>query len=51
MVGNVILLVINSPAFVLASLADWAYWPGAVFALVDSLTVVRFGVVGNILLA
>jgi hypothetical protein len=35
----------------LAGLADWAWWPGAVFALVDGFTSGRLWIVGNILLA
>jgi hypothetical protein len=29
-------LVLNSPAFILACLVFWAWWPGAVLALVNS---------------
>jgi hypothetical protein len=50
-VGSVVLLVLNSPAFVLAGLADWAWWPGAVLALVDGLASSRFWISGNVLLA
>jgi hypothetical protein len=38
-VGHIVVLVLDSPAFVLAGLADWAWWPGAVLALVDGLAV------------
>jgi hypothetical protein len=32
---NVVLLVVNSPACILASLIDWTWRPCAIFALVD----------------
>jgi hypothetical protein len=35
----------------LASLVLWAWWPGAVLALIDGLAIVALGVVGNVLLA
>jgi hypothetical protein len=50
-VGCIVLLVLNSPAFILAGLADWAWWPGAVLALVDGLASSRFWISGNVLLA
>ena len=50
-VGGVVLLVLNSPAFVLAGLANWAWWPGAVLALVDGRAAEGLGVVGHVLLA
>jgi len=34
-VGSIVVFVVNSPAFVLAGLVLWAWWPGAVLALVD----------------
>jgi hypothetical protein len=46
--GDVVLLVIDGPAFVLTGLADWAWWPGAVFADVDWFALLN--VAGNILL-
>ena len=48
---DIVVLVLDGPAFVLAGLADWAWWPGAVLALVDGTASERFRVFGNVLLA
>jgi len=48
---GIVVFVLNSPAFVLAGLANWAWWPGAVLALVNSLASGRSWIMGNILLA
>jgi hypothetical protein len=50
-VGSEILSVVNSPTFVLASLALRAWWPGAVLALLHGGAVEATRVMGNILLA
>ena len=45
---NVMLLVVDSPTFILAGLADWAWWPGAVLADINSFALCSVG--SNILL-
>ena len=50
-VGGVVLLVLDGPALVLARLADWAWWPGAVFALRNGAAGELGWVFGNVLLA
>jgi hypothetical protein len=51
---SIILLVLNSPALVLAGLSSWAWWPGAVLALINSSAFLKIWVViwimGNVLL-
>ena len=48
---NVVFLVVNSPAFVLAGLSDWAWWPCAVLALVNSITTEALWIMSNVLFA
>jgi len=50
-VRSIVLLVINSPAFVLAVLSNWAWWPGAVLAHVDGFASEALWIMGNVLLA
>jgi hypothetical protein len=45
------MLVVDGPTFVLAGLSDWAWWPGAVLALIDILALRMVEVIGNVLLA
>ena len=47
--GDIVLLVVDGPTFVLAGFADWAWWPCAVFADVDWFALCN--VVGLVLLA
>ena len=48
-VGSIVVLVVNGPALVLAGLALWAWWPGAVLALVDGTAGALVEIVGNVL--
>merc|ERR1711990_58201 len=48
---GIVALVLDSPTFVLAGLANWAWWPGAILALIDGFAAVRLWIVGNVLLA
>jgi hypothetical protein len=50
-VGSIVVFVVNSPAFVLASLVLWAWWPSAVLAFVHGTASGGFKVMGNVLLA
>jgi hypothetical protein len=49
---SVVFLVVDSPAFVLAGLTDWAWWPCAIFANVNiSAATVIVVVVGRVYFA
>jgi len=50
-VRGIVLSVINGPAFVLTGLSNRAWWPGAVLALRNGITVEFAWVFGYILLA
>jgi hypothetical protein len=47
----IVLFVIDSPALILTSFSNWAWWPSAVFADVDWLAKVFIIVVSRILFA
>jgi hypothetical protein len=48
-VGDIVQFVLNWPAFILAGLALWAWWPGAVLASINGLALPFVEILGDIL--
>jgi hypothetical protein len=49
--GNVVLLVIYSPALILAGLSYWTWRPGAIFTKIDGCAHSTVEIVSGVLLA